>query len=74
MARPNRYSPEVRERAVRMVFEHQREYDSQWGAMPSTLSPLRCTVALARLSDGRHPPKSLTLTYAYPESSVATIT
>ena len=28
----------------------------------------------ARLSDGRHLPKSLTPTYAYPESSVATIT
>jgi hypothetical protein len=25
----NRYSPEVRERAVRMVFEHQGEFDSQ---------------------------------------------
>ena len=24
----NRYSPEVRERAVRMVFEHQGEFDS----------------------------------------------
>ena len=28
MGRPSRYSPEVREWAVRMVFEHQREYDS----------------------------------------------
>ena len=28
MGRPGRYSPEVRERAVRIVFEHQREYDS----------------------------------------------
>jgi len=26
-----RYSPEIRERAVRMVFEHQSEYESQWG-------------------------------------------
>ena len=31
MERPNRYSSEARERAVRVVFEHQREYDSQWG-------------------------------------------
>ena len=30
MERPSRYSPEVRERAVRMVFEHEREYESQW--------------------------------------------
>ena len=29
----NRYSPEVRERAVRMVFEHQDEFDSQSDAI-----------------------------------------
>ena len=28
MAKQRRYSPEVRERAVRMVFEHESEYDS----------------------------------------------
>ena len=27
MAKQRRYSPEVRERAVRMVFEHESEYD-----------------------------------------------
>ena len=26
------YSPEVRERAARLVFEHQPDYDSQWVA------------------------------------------
>ncbi len=31
----NRYSPEVRERAVRMVFEHQDEFDSQSAAIKS---------------------------------------
>jgi hypothetical protein len=31
MARTSRYSQEVRERAVRMVFEHGSEYDSEWG-------------------------------------------
>ena len=31
----NRYSPEVRERAVRMVFEHQGEFDSQSAAIKS---------------------------------------
>jgi len=33
MTRASRYSPEVRERAVRMVLEHEREYDSQWSAI-----------------------------------------
>ena len=42
MGRPSRYSPEVRERAVRMVFEHQREYDFQWAAMSSIASNIGC--------------------------------
>jgi transposase-like protein len=29
MSKSKQYSPEVRERAVRMVFEHQGEHDSQ---------------------------------------------
>ncbi len=33
--RPGRYPVEVRERAVRMVFEHQGEYSSQWKAIES---------------------------------------
>jgi hypothetical protein len=28
-----RYSPEVREHAVRLVFEHETEYESQWAAI-----------------------------------------
>ncbi len=31
----NRYSPEVRMRAVRMVFEHQGEFESQSAAIKS---------------------------------------
>ena len=38
-----RYSPEVRERAVRMVFEHQKEYASQWAAIESIASKMGCT-------------------------------
>ena len=48
MGRPSRYAPEVRERAVRMVFEHQREYDSQWRAMASTAPKIGCTAETLR--------------------------
>jgi transposase len=48
MARPNRYSPEVRERAVRMVREHGTEYASQWAAMVSIAGKLGCTAETLR--------------------------
>src|ERR1700689_4905297 len=34
------YPPEVRERAVRMVFDHQSEYPSQWKAIESIAAKL----------------------------------
>ncbi len=43
MKKSTRYSPEVRERAVRMVFEHQGEHDSQWAAMASIAAKIGCT-------------------------------
>ncbi len=33
MSRPSKFSPEVRERAIRMVAEHRDEYTSQWAAI-----------------------------------------
>ncbi len=38
-----RYSPEVRERAVRMVFEHQHEHGSEWSAIVSIAGKVGCT-------------------------------
>jgi transposase len=38
-----RYSPEVRERAVRMVLEHRGEYASQWATIGSIASKIGCT-------------------------------
>ncbi len=43
MARPSNYSPEVRERAVRMVREHGPEHASQWAAITSIAGKIGCT-------------------------------
>ena len=39
----NRYSPEVRERAVRMVLEHGSDHASQWATIGSIASKIGCT-------------------------------
>ena len=48
MSRPSQYSPEVRERAVRMVFEHTHEHASQWATIRSVAEKLGCTVEALR--------------------------
>ncbi len=48
MARPSRYSPEVRERAVRLFHEHVAEHPSPWAAMASIASKLGCTTETLR--------------------------
>jgi transposase len=48
MKTSKRYSPEVRERAVRLVFEHESEYDSQWAAIASIAEKIGCTTETLR--------------------------
>lgn len=48
MRQSKRYAPEVRERAVRMVFEHQGEYASQWAAIGSIAGKFGCTAETLR--------------------------
>ena len=43
MSRKSRFSQEVRERAVRMVREHQSEYDSEWETMRSIAEKIGCS-------------------------------
>ena len=43
MNKSNKFSPEVRERAVRMVQEHRGEYPSLWAAIESIAPKIGCT-------------------------------
>ena len=42
MKKSNKFSPEVRERAVRMVQEHRGEYPSLWAAVESIAPKIGC--------------------------------
>jgi hypothetical protein len=43
MSKSNRYSPEAKKRAVRMLFEHEKEYESRWLATVSIAGKIGCT-------------------------------
>jgi transposase-like protein len=38
----NKFAPEVRERAVRMVFDHERDYPSRWATVVSIAEKIGC--------------------------------
>ena len=61
-AMPSKYPDEVRQRAVRMVLDHEHEYPSQWAAICSVAEKLgaksetvRLWVRRAEADEGRRP-------------------
>ena len=48
MARPSKYSPEVRERFVRLVQEHTPAHGSQWAAIAAIAPKAGCTTETLR--------------------------
>jgi len=48
MRKSVKFSPEVMERAVRMVFEHRAEHESQWAAIVSIAAKFGCSAETLR--------------------------
>ena len=48
LMKTNKYSPEVKERAVRMVQEHKSEHSSEWSAIESIAGKIGCTAQTLR--------------------------
>jgi transposase len=59
MKKTVRFSPEVQERAVRMVVEAKAQHDSQWAAIVSIAAKIGCTAETLRRWVGRVPERGV---------------
>ena len=48
MNKRTKFSPEVRERAVRLVFDQEKEHESQWAAIGAIATKIGCTAETLR--------------------------
>jgi transposase len=62
MPRNTRYSPELKERAVRLVVDHRQDYPSEWAAISGVATKLgmsaetlRCWLRRAQVDGGERP-------------------